>query len=221
MKYKMLKVFLILVFFYIFSFNIKASCNDSELNDWAEKVSIKFVQEEATEDYEPEVAYLLLIDSYNEKVNVKATDIYSDSYYDVEYDEEYKTQVIGSYIHFEEKKYTIKIYGNELSSCKGELLRTIEYSVPSYNLYMLTDFCQQDEYKNEDICRMNTDTSDITEEEFNEEATKIETINNQTTFDKILDIILKYWYYAVIPFVVIACIYIYKVHKYKKEQDSK
>lgn len=40
-------------------------------------------------------------------------------------------------------------------------------------------------------------------------------------FIKVLKYIGKYWYYAVIPFAVVAGIYYYKVSAYKKEQDKK
>ena len=102
------------------------------------------------------------------------------------------------------------------------MLREIEYKVPSYNQYALTDFCQQEENKNQDICKINTDTSKVTEKEFSEKADTIEKENvNDSIFIKILKYIGKYWYYAVIPFVIVAAVYYYKVSAYKKEQDKK
>lgn len=222
MNNKTYKIFFMLIAFSFFTISVNATCNDKELNDWAEKVNIEFKEEKETKDYTPEFAYVLLMNPYNDKVNMEATDTYSEDFYKIEYDKYYKTNAIGSYVHFEEKTYTIRFYGNEKSSCNGELLREIEYKVPSYNQYALTDFCQDEENKDQDICKMNTDTSKITEEEFNKQADIIDNkTNNDNVFLTIVKYILKYWYYAVIPFVIVAGIYYYKVSVYKKEQDKK
>lgn len=222
MNNKAFKIIFLIVTFSIFTFDVKAECKDDELNNWAENVSIEFKEEVETKDYKPEFAYVLLMKPYNEKVTMQATDSYSEDFYNIDYDDYYKTNAIGSYVHFEEKSYTIRFYGNDKSSCKGELLREIEYKVPSYNQYSLTDFCQQDENKNQDICKMNTDTSKVTEKEFSEKADVIEKKNTKDNiFIKVLKYIGKYWYYAVIPFAVVAGIYYYKVSAYKKEQDKK
>ena len=156
MNNKAFKIIFLIVTFSIFTFDVKAECKDDELNNWAEKVNIEFKEEVETKDYNPEFAYVLLMSPYNEKVTMQATDSYSEDFYNIDYDDYYKTNAIGSYVHFEEKSYTIRFYGNEKSSCNGELLREIEYKVPSYNQYALTDFCQQEENKNQDICKINT-----------------------------------------------------------------
>lgn len=222
MNNKISKLTLIFSLAFMFTLNVNAQCNDDELNNWAEKVNIEFKEEVETKDYNPEFAYVLLMSPYNDKITMKATDDYSDDFYTIEYDDYYKTNAIGSYVHFEEKTYTIRFYGNEKSTCNGELLREIEYKVPSYNQYALTDFCQQEENKNQDICKMNTDTSKITEEDFNKKADVIDEKNKETNiFEKIIKYIIKYWYYVVIPFVIVAAIYYYKVSAYKKEQDKK
>lgn len=222
MNNKISKLTLIFSLTFMFTLNVNAQCNDKELNDWAENVNIEFKEEKETENYTPDFAYVLLVNPYNEKARIEATDSYSEDFYHVDYDNYYKTNAIGSYVHFEEKTYTIRFYGNEKSSCNGELLREIEYKVPSYNQYALTDFCQQEENKNQDICKMNTDTSKITEEDFNKKADVIDEKNKETNiFEKIIKFIIKYWYYVVIPFAVVAGIYYYKVSAYKKEQDKK
>ena len=108
------------------STKVYAFCNDSKLNDYAEKVKVVYKEEVKTNDYNPEYAYVLLLSPYNEQVNVKVKS--GGKTYDISYDEHYKTNAIGSNIHFNEKKYEIELYGNDKSSCNGELLRKIESS---------------------------------------------------------------------------------------------
>lgn len=220
MNNKTCKIFFILIAFSFFTINVNATCNDKDLNDWAEKVNIEFKEEKETKDYTPEFAYVLLMSPYNDKVNMEATDTYSEDFYKIEYDKYYKTNAIGSYVHFEEKTYTIRFYGNEKSSCNGELLREIEYKVPSYNNYSLSEFCQDDKYKDQDICKMNTDTANVSVDEFEKKIEKIQK-EDVSLFMKIINGILRYWYYAIIPFVLVAGVYYYKVYLYKKEQKKK
>ena len=67
---------------------------------------------------------------------------------------------------------------------------------------------------------MNTDTKDITPEKFEKELKKIDE-ENKSTLSKIFEGILNNWYYAVIPVVLVAAVYFYKVHVFKKEQSKK
>ena len=60
-------------------------------------------------------------------------------------------------------------------------IREIEYKVPAYNLYALTSECEQEEYKDSDICKMNTDTKDITPEKFEKELKKIDEENKRSS----------------------------------------
>ena len=63
---------LILTVLFIFSFNIdlKADCFDDDLNEWATKISPKFVEN----DSEYFFAYFLTIDPYRDDVIIKVTD---------------------------------------------------------------------------------------------------------------------------------------------------
>ena len=67
---------------------------------------------------------------------------------------------------------------------------------------------------------MNTDTKDITPEKFEKELKKIDE-ENKSKLSKIFEGILNNWYYAVIPVVLVASVYFYKVHVFKKEQSKK
>lgn len=220
MKENLFKICLISSLF-IFSYNVNATCNDEELNDWAEKVEIKYQVEEETDDYYPEFSYVLLNSSYNDKVVMKAIDNYSSEQYIVEYDEHYKTNAIGSYIHFEDKTYKIEFYGSESSLCPNELLRTIKYTVPSFNDNVYTEFCDDEKNKDNEICQMNAKDK-LTTEEFNKKVEEIKKEEKENTFGgKVLKFISNYWYYIVIPFVLVTLIYLLKVYIFKKEQKKK
>lgn len=191
--------------------NVYAACSDKELNDWAENVKITYKEEIKTESYNPEFKYVLLVSPYNEKVNVKVK--FDNNVYDIDYDEYYKTNAIGSYIHFDDKKYSIEFYGNDKSSCNGELLREIEYITPGYNKYKDYEYCEAN--PDNDICKSDTKTSNITDEEFSNKTKTIEKDNS------ILSIIKEYWYFVVIPVLIVCCIYYYKVYLLKKKESRK
>lgn len=226
MNNRVLKIFVIFLSSFIYLSNLSATCNDKDLNDWAEKVKIEFKEVDYAENSEPEAeydsetefAYILVTTPYNENVTVKAKDTYSDDFYDVGYDEESKSNAIGSSIHFEKKNYIIRFYGK--GTCDGELLREINYSVPSYNLYSDTEFCSQEKNKDEDICQRFKDTSNVTVEDFEDEVKKIQE-SDTSTFNKVIKTILKYWYYAVLPFAIIGVIYCYKVQLLKRGQKKR
>ncbi len=218
MKRNIKKLSFLFLTIFAFNLNIDAECNDDELNNWAEKVEIVFKEFKAEQGDENQFAYTLTATPYNEKVTAKVKSTYSKDFFEVEYDKDYNGYALGSELHHQTKKYIFRFYGND--TCDGELLREIEYEVPAYNLYSLTDICQEDEYKNTKICKMNTDTSDITVDEFNKEIKKI-TENNRSAFYKIFKGVIGNWYYAFIPFVLVAAVYTYKVYGFKKEQSKK
>lgn len=219
MKNKLLKVSIFFPLIFMFTPNVNAECNDKELNDLAEKIEIKYSKYEVKKGEDDlGFAYVLTATPYNEKMSLKVKDTYTKDFYDVDYDKDYNGYALGSEVHHEEKQYIFRFYGKD--TCQGELLREIKYKVPAYNLYALTSECEQEEYKDSDICKMNTDTKDITPEKFEKELKKIDE-ENKSTLSKIFEGILNNWYYAVIPVVLVAAVYFYKVHVFKKEQSKK
>ncbi len=229
------KLMLSLIFLLLlFSNKVYAKCNDEDLNDWAEEVNIIFDEQYALDAYTdengkevpayiPEYSYLLYFNNMDEdiidKIRVVANDNYSDKEYSVSLDEDYNNYVIGSYIHFKEKNYTIKIYSrDDIKDCNGELLRTIKYSVPSYNMYSNTSFCEKN--PSEDICIKFSDTSNITEEKFDEITKDITNQKDKTIIDKIVGTLLEYWYYVLIPIVAVSIYFIIKIKVYKKKVEK-
>ena len=55
---------------------------------------------------------------------------------------------------------------------------------------------------------------------FEDEVKKIQE-SDTSTFSKVIKSILKYWYYAVLPFAVVGVIYCYKVESLKRGQKKK
>lgn len=192
----------------LISSKVYAECNNNELNDWAEKVSIEYKDNLKSGDYN----YLLLVSPYNELATVKV--VLDDKEYLIDYDSDYKTNVIGSNIHFDEKKYIIKFYGNEKSGCNNELLRELEYKVPGYNKYSDYEYCNNN--KNLEICKTNTDNKNLSDEEFNKKIVK-EEVEEKT----ILSFIKNYWCFVIVPIVIVAAIYYYKVYLLKKKENKK
>lgn len=221
--------------FMSFSLGINAVCNDEELNQWADDATVVFMEdadftlvEEVPEgetgntiEHERKYAYVLLVYPEIDTVKAVVTNNLDDKKITARFEDEYNAITIGSYIHFNPKKYTIQLYGDDNSACPNELLKTIKYEVPSYNMYRLTDYCEKNPA--EDICRIDNDTSDMTQEEFDEyikQQEEQELLQKMNTLEKAWYYIKKYWYYVVIPVVLISIFFIVKIVIYKKKVEK-
>lgn len=234
----MKKMFLLIFTSFCFmSFGLitNAACNDEELNRWADDVNIVFMEdadftltEEVPEGETPNViehkrkyAYVLLVYPEIDTVKAVVTNNLDDEKITARFQDEYNAITIGSYIHFNPKKYTIQLYGDTNSACPGELLKTVKYEVPSYNMYQLTGFCEDNPA--EDICRVDNDTSDMTYEEFEKivfDKEEQELLQKMNLLQKVWYYIKKYWYYVVIPVVIVSIFFIVKIIAYKKKVDK-
>ena len=204
-----------------------AICNDKELIDAAQKITINF--EEDT-DYEITVtdsagkqmksiversyAYILNFTPYNENLLVGAKENLNDTLTTAVYDEYIKKLYIGSSIHYSPKKYTIYIYSNNINSCYGELLRTMEYTVPAFNEFSLSTFCKE----NPDVkeCGMTYDSSGLDEKKI-DKLIKTASVKNLPAKERLLNNLAKYWYFILIPILLISIYYSVKIHIYKKK----
>ena len=225
-KNKALLVFLLL----IFSVKVYATCNDKELNDTAEKLSVSFIEDtdytgkttdsngnEIEVNIPKEYAYVLAFTPYNEYLKITATNSLENDISYSEYNVKYNTEVIGSKIHYSPKTYYISIYSVKEDSCNGKLLREFEYTVPSFNEYSLSSFCKDN--PKSDICKIDTDVTKLSDEEFNKKTEKIEE-ENKTIKEKTIDNIKKYWYLILIPIVLISLIYLVRILVYKKKVNK-
>ena len=228
MKKILIHIFLLIC---LFSFNVTiyAKCNDEELLNWANNVSIKLIDYKELYDKEGNKIYtgnlnydyLLALDPSRKDVVIKATDLEKKNFTS-EYVYGYRVTAIGCYINLEEMTYDIKIYGGEDSACPNELLRTIKYTVPPYNEYSKKEYCNE----NPDlaICQTYKDTSNVTQEEFYQEVienSEPEIIEeNKNDNKKILDII-EYLLFILVPIVIASIIFNVKLNKFKEKEGNK
>lgn len=213
----------------IFSFGVNAAtCDDRDLNEWAENAYIDYDEDLGVVDEngnilrEKEYSYLLFVYPYNQNIRVMARNNHTNKDIEIEYDSLYGTNVLGSYIHMNSKTYTFSFYGGKHSACPGVLLKSIEYTVPPYNIYSQNKFCVDN--PTEDICKTHSDEmKDVTDKEFSKLVTDIEEeqkLASMNLAQKVLYYIKKNWYFAVIPVVLVAAFYAIKIHLYKKKVDS-
>lgn len=210
------------------SFKVNAACNDEELNKWALNAYVEYeedadlIDEDGNVLREKEYLYLLHVVPYYEKGKVMVKDSHSNKEYEVEYDELYDSYVLGSYLHMDEKTYTFTFYGSSNSSCPNQKLRTIEYKVPSYNVYSNSRFCLENPL--EDICKTNSnDMKDVDDKEFVDTTNKKEEeqrVANMNFFEKVLYYLKKNWYFIVIPIVLVSAFYVIRIYIYKKKVDK-
>ena len=199
---------------------VKAECNNEELNEWATKVEASFTQTDKESSDEYGYAYFLSITPMREDIKIKVYDKDGNS-------EEGKTfesinlYGVGCYTNLESETYKIEVYGKEGSACEGELLKTITYTVPRLNRMIKNDVCER--YPDHELCQTFSDkTKDMSEEEFLKEMKAYEeSIKEESVITKIIKNILGYSMFVIIPIIVIAVIYETKIKKVRKEKRMK
>lgn len=215
-KIKFLLFSLLLIF--AFSDDVFAVCEDDMLNSWAEEAYIEPVEDEDMDIYDESgklltthkknYHYLLLVYPQIDKVYAKVKDSLTNKEYTVKYDSDFNTIAIGSKIHNTKKKYTITIYGGENSTCPNEKLKTLTYEANPYNKYMTTEYCINN--PGDEKCLFNSDAGNMSEEEFKSYVTKQvekKEVENMSWIAKAWFYIKKYWFYAVIPVILISIFY--------------
>ena len=218
----MKKILLITIslFMIIVNISVKAECNDEELNEWATKVEAKFTEatKEASDEYG--YAYFLSITPVRDDVIIKAYDEYGNSEYGKTF-EKMGLYGVGCYTNLEEAKYKIEVYAGENSTCNGELLKTLTYTVPRLNRMIKNDICTK--YPEHELCQTFTDkTKDMSEAEFKKEMDKYDdSMRESSPLAKLIMKILGYGIFAIVPIIIVAIIYETKIKKVKKEKRMK
>ncbi len=227
MKKKISLMIVTLIVFLSFNSKAFAVCNDKELNDSASALNVRTMEDFIVTDEndniirEKEYLYLLyfnkVLDNMEGMYKIEVTDSESDKKYEAKYDKTIKTYYIGSLIHYTSKKYFITVYGGEKSKCPGERIKNIVYTVPPYNDYRDSLYCE--EHLQEDICAFDYDSSKINEDKYQEiidQKEKDRELDNMTFFQKTFYYIKSYWCFVVIPVVVISLFYLVVIFIYKK-----
>ena len=233
-----MKKILFIVLLIVISFTkVDAYCNDSELNEWATKVKSKFVNSVDINAQELDYAYFLTIEPLRDDIKIKVTDKFGASAYGQTYEYSYdkiekvdgedevkkvteKIYGVGCYNNLEEETYKIEVYGGDNSSCKNELLKTLTYTVPRYNRMAKREICET--YPEHELCKTYTNkTKNMTEQEFNKVLDEYDK-EQKDKFKKDLTLIEKlliYALYVIIPFVIVTVIYMIKIKNYKKTRE--
>lgn len=220
-----------LMLIFAFSDKIFAVCEDEELNDWAAEATIQAVEDVDMDMYDEndkligthkkEYHYLLLVYPQTNLVYAKVKDSLSNDEYIVNMNKDFSTIAIGSKVHDTKKKYTITLYGTSDSACPNEKLKTITYEANPYNKYMTTEFCINN--PNDEKCLFDSDAGTMTEKEFEDYVAKqleIKEVENMSWTAKIWFYIKKYWYFVVIPVVLISIFYGITIFIEKKKKVS-
>jgi len=223
---KILKLVFTLLIVFSFTNNLHAKCNNEELNSWVNSVDVELIEYKKSYFDENDAyiytgnlnySYLLALDDNRDDIYMKATNGEGDKLQS-EYVLGYNVTAIGCNATIDETNYTINIYGSKDSACPNELLRTIEYTVDSYNQYSKTNYCKENE--DDALCKTHLNTLDISEKEFYE---KVIQESDVTIIEKknIFKIILEYLLFILIPVIIIALIFNIKIKNIiKKDGDN-
>lgn len=231
---KVFKLLISILCFLPFVMNVKAVCNDKELNDFVEKLEIKFLAPSKKEDYDAE---FLKKHKYNTEFEYAYFFYLSEKEYKGEgiekvveleaydgagvkgiwkYHESIAKYAVGGYNGVKEEEYKLILKGVS-GSCKGEILKTTSYIVPQFNMYRQTAYCEK--YPEHELCARFTDaTKDMNDAQFGKAMAEYErSINPQN--NKWKDLILKYYAYvlcAVVPAIIVAIYYRRRINRYIK-----
>ena len=203
---KKVSIIFLTIFLFLASFKVNAACEDKDLKDSMDKFEIKIINDSRID--EEKYNYILAFYPYSDKVTVEVKDSDGKSL-DVEYNSDLGTYFVGSKYHFEDKKYNIKFFANYASSCDGEILVSQDYVVPKFNEFSLSEYCDNN---SNDICSPFYDVKGKT----NEELGKMVGINTNEE-KKTEKNWLSYWYFILIPVLIISLIYIITINNYKKK----
>ena len=236
------KLIICILCFIAFSFNVKAACNDPELNDFVEGLKIEFFAPRLESDFSKEYldkignattagyAYYFIFNK-QEFGDKKIQDILEIEAIDGsgkpgewKYQEPIAKYGVGGYNAVEEEIYTLRIKAVS-GKCKGQVLKSSTYTIPQFNMYVQTAYCEK--YPNHELCQTFTDkTKNMNDADFGKAMREYEQeiINNKKTFK---DLFLKYYTYVlcvVVPFVLVSIYYkrrIKRLIKLKNQEEER
>ena len=151
----MKKVLFLLIALFMFGLTVKAECLEKEYINWANDLKPVFTVFNYNDYPELDVekyqyAYFLSLSKTRDDITFSVIDKNGDSMPATNY-EELKIYGVGLYKEVEGKSesYKIEVYGNARGTCNGELITTLSYTVPAYNEYYKTSYC--DKYKDHEL----------------------------------------------------------------------
>ncbi len=218
--------------------NIKAACSDTSLNDFVEKLEIKFLEPRTEEDYAPGFLKSL---KENESPGYYYYFYFSEDKYNgkdinetlelIALDGEGKPGIwkyqpaiakygVGGYNGVDEETYTLKVKAIS-GACKDQILKQTSYTIPKFNMYVNTAYCEK--YPDHELCQTFTDkTEDMNDADFGKAMAEYERSlkDKKPTFKKF---ILKYYSYIlciVIPIILVSIYYRRRIKRLIKMKNQ-
>ncbi len=221
----MKKVLFLVLTLFLFSFSVKADCYEKEYLDWSYNLEPVFTVFNYNDHMDLDVgkyryAYFLSLSKTRDDVTFNVTDRYNNTMPATDF-EEIGIYGVGLYNGIDEETYKIEVYGNAKGKCNGQLITTLNYTVPAYNEYYKTQYC--DKYKEHELCQVFTNkTQSMTLDEFKATMGEYDKEQNGGFFRKVLKFLGKIWIYllcVIIPIVGVSIYYNLKIRKYKKMRN--
>lgn len=215
--FKLISVFLVVGFLSICFVN--AECDNEELNEWATKIEPVFRENTVLYSNISKYAYFLTISPYREDARIVVIDGNGNKA-EGEYFEEIDLYAVGAFTNLEEETYTFEVYGAKGGKCEKDLLKKLSYTVPRFNRRVKDSRCENNSEL--EICKTFTNsTKDMTEEQFNKEIEQYIKENKTFTIKDIINSIISYGLFIVVPVLIIGFIYFRKIRKVKKEERDR
>lgn len=217
----MKKIFILVICLVMSICSVKAECTDTDILKWAKDVEVKFETSENIPN--AEYLYYLYLEPSRDDIEIRSTNsLYSGITKGAV--QENGRYGIASYIHFEEKIYTIEVYmKKDAKVCAGEQILKLRKTVPQYNSYSNTAYCY--EYPQAELCQTMSDTDDLSQEEFIKQME--EYVEGQIHKENpkkeniILTIIFDYLIWIILPVLLIGIFYKVRINKVRREKDAK
>ena len=216
---RLLKSLMAICLVMVLSINVDAVCNDTELNDFVEKLKIEFMYPEVQSEY----AYYFTLSEDKYKGEGIEKILYLEALDGAgipgewKYQDTIKRYGVGGYTNLKEETYTLNVKAIA-GKCEGETLKHELYTIPQFNRYIQTSYCEK--YPEYDLCkRFTNETNGMSDNEF---ATKMKEhereIKNENT-NKFLSLVMKYYSYilcVIVPVVIISIYFNMKINRFKK-----
>ena len=221
----MKKFLVFLIALFMFGITVKADCLEKEYLDWSYDLKPVFTVFNYNEHQDLDIekykyAYFLSLSKQRDDITFTVTDKYNNTVPASDY-EELKLYAVGLYNGVDEESYKINVYGTAKGTCANELITTLEYTVPAYNEYYKTQYC--DKYKEHELCQVFTNaTKGMTRDEFNTIMKEYDEGKNKGLLKVVLDFLGKAWIYIVcilVPVIGVSIYYNIKIKRYKKMRN--
>ncbi len=223
---KILKFIFCILCFLALSLDINAECKDKEINDFIEDLDIVFFAPRKEEDFSKKYldslgespdagfSYYFIFSKEDYDSKTKVSDLFEIEAIDGkgvpgvwEYQDAIEKYGVGGYNGVDEEIYTLRIKA-KTGTCKGQILKEKSYTVPRFNVYTQTKYCE--DYPDHELCQPYTNkTENMNDADFGRamHAYEVSLDENRITLKKL---ILKYYMYvlcAVVPFIVVSIYY--------------